>query len=892
MTVLRGLARDTIIIQAVPNLWPYTFISDEGRNEGFSIDILSTMLKRLGKPYKVKMISPDSARACIMEGITDVAIDFPHKYDSISVPSHANVSLLTNSVVYPKGAEHITSIEDIKDHKVMVRKNSFFDTYFKGSPYRKNITAVTDMKGEMMKMSKENKGQMIWNTLSLRYLLKKYDLNNLDISPISSPQNPFTFITRDEKLTHALDSTFNLMEQEGAFNDIYHKWYMFDDNNKHNYSHWNHIVVVVFVFISLCISLILMLLWSRRINKKELAQNNYLSKYLRAGDVSLWIQNIRENTITIYDKKLHRISEVSFLKVKDSLNKDDVEKMLAAGARVTKGESEREVVEMSLSHQYHDKAAELSITVLERDEKGIPTRLLGVQRIVENTKLQKERAEREMRRFQSIFDTSYSEICMYDKDGYMVMVNNKGLQKFGLKDIDQLIKQKINIKDVPQFKDLNLSEVGGLAMTNINNKMGIYYRSSVTPIYDENFNLEYLCVRGTDVTETAETVNRMRKSSRELEAYSNQINEMVTMVETTMSSSDSRMLTYNPYTRKLTLLKNLDEVEQEMDELEIFSIVSKEGYEDLIKSFIQLNKFTKELIQIPIHSVMKNTDGSERYLLCRAFPMYDERGNLRFYVGTLTNESQLISTRLQLEEERKKAKENDIVKNAFLKNMSYEIRTPLNTVVGYAEMLTQDHSPEDDEIFISGIKKYTNDMLLLVNDALRLSELDSGMVTSEKQTIDISQQIEYTCRAAWDKYSKEGVSLDLVNSYESFICSVDYQNLEDVLIRLISNAAKFTDSGNISVRYDYINGSLVVNIADTGCGMSKEILSRINERFLRSEKEESGTGLGIPICQSELKLMGGTLNFESKESEGTSAWVSVPCKLISAQHKKVVYVSN
>ena len=221
-------------------------------------------------------------------------------------------------------------------------------------------------------------------------------------------------------------------------------------------------------------------------------------------------------------------------------------------------------------------------------------------------------------------------------------------------------------------------------------------------------------------------------------------------------------------------------------------------------------------------------------------------------------------------------------KSEFLANMSHELRTPLNSIILLSKLLTQNQNntlSESDVSKTSVIHKAGNDLLLLINDILDLSKIESGnMELSENvvQTSEIKDEIQgLFSEVANDK--KIGFEIE-DNFKNSFI--VDKMKLLQIIKNLLSNAFKFTKDGRVVMSLNKKNSNIVIEITDSGIGIPKAKLALIFEAFKQVDgsisREYGGTGLGLSISKTFIDLMGGTIEVESKEGKGSTFRVIVP----------------
>jgi signal transduction histidine kinase len=230
-----------------------------------------------------------------------------------------------------------------------------------------------------------------------------------------------------------------------------------------------------------------------------------------------------------------------------------------------------------------------------------------------------------------------------------------------------------------------------------------------------------------------------------------------------------------------------------------------------------------------------------------------------------------------------KAQEVETIKNAFLRNMSYEIRTPLNSVVGFAELFQMEHQPEEEALFIQEIKQNSSQLLKLINDILFLSRLDAQMIEFKKESVDFAAIFEPRCKTAWQNYLQNGVEYLVDNPYNKLVVDIDIQNIGILIDRIVALSAQHTTSGQVRARYDYTGEALVMAFMDTGTGIPNEKLDHVFERFTGSTSRD--TGLGLAICNELVSQMDGKITIKSEEGKGTMAWVTIPCQCTEIERK-------
>ena len=252
--------------------------------------------------------------------------------------------------------------------------------------------------------------------------------------------------------------------------------------------------------------------------------------------------------------------------------------------------------------------------------------------------------------------------------------------------------------------------------------------------------------------------------------------------------------------------------------------------------------------------------------------------SLFFYFKTKRLKDDLQRSEVDLREAKDRAEESNRLKSAFLANMSHEIRTPLNAIVGFSDVLTAEGSSDEERKGYSEIIKSNSDLLLrLINDILDLSRLDADRVRMTKEPCDVVQ----LCRQVLTSVNfsrKSNNKFVFTSKYEDFVINTDVQRLQQVIINLLSNSAKFTHDGVITLDFSVDEGRKLAffSVTDTGCGIPKEKQKLVFERFEKLDEYAQGTGLGLSICKLTVEKWGGEIWVDPDYTEGARFVFSMP----------------
>ena len=223
-------------------------------------------------------------------------------------------------------------------------------------------------------------------------------------------------------------------------------------------------------------------------------------------------------------------------------------------------------------------------------------------------------------------------------------------------------------------------------------------------------------------------------------------------------------------------------------------------------------------------------------------------------------------------------------KSQFLANMSHELRTPLNAIIGYSEMLQEEAEDLDADTFLPDLVRINaagKHLLGLINDILDLSKIEAGRMDLFVESFDVAQMVRDVAAIVQPLVEKNGNTLIVTCPDDLGTIHADQTKLRQALFNLLSNAAKFTDHGTITLTVQRVSDDQITfSVADTGIGMTEEQLGRLFEAFSQAEASTQsrygGTGLGLAISRHFCRLMGGDLTVTSTYGQGSTFTVRLP----------------
>ena len=496
--------------------------------------------------------------------------------------------------------------------------------------------------------------------------------------------------------------------------------------------------------------------------------------------------------------------------------------------------------------------------------------------------------DRSEKLFQNIFANIPAGVEIYDKDGYLIDLNNKDLEIFGVvnksdvigvnffdnPNVPQGIRDRVRNEDLVDFRlNYSFEQAEGYYETNRSNAIELY--SKVSKLYDNEGNFSGYILISIDNTERIDAMNRIR----DFENFFLMISDYAKV-----GYAKLNLLNRKGYAIK-QWYKNLGEEEDTLlDEVVgVYTHMHPEDRKRFLDFYDEVRDGKRRHFQGEMRIRRPGTKNEWNWVSSNVMVTnYKPEENEIEIIGINYDITELKETEAELIQVRDKAEMMDRLKSAFLANMSHEIRTPLNAIVGFSDLLVETEELSERQEYIKIVRENNDLLLQLISDILDLSKIEAGTFEFTNGDVDVNLLCEDIVRSMGMK-AKEEVELVLDNHLP--VCHVisDRNRIHQVISNFVNNAMKFTSEGSIHVGYKLKDGELEFYVEDTGIGIEKEQLPHIFERFVKLNSFVHGTGLGLSICQSIVEQLGGRIGVDSEKGKGSRFWFTIPGVIVTEE---------
>lgn len=864
-----------LVYEGAQDLWPYSFLNDHGEPDGYNIELISLMLQRLNIPFTIHMKPRLQAFKDLKEGRSDLMIGltagFHEEYSQYSMNA---VTLFTQSVLSPKRAPtEIRNFRDLASHRVYVNDSSLCHHLMIDYGWGDNAIPTHTIGETIRKMSNEESGEMIWNTVSLKWMLRKFQIDNLEITPINMPHGEYRFMSHDTALLHLLDSMFVVLNSNEELLALQDKWF-YPERETEPTAPWLRWAVgggLVVLFLALVYYVIFRIQLSR-VKHKTHDHNLRLAQVLGTSHVHIWTYDIRQRLFSWRNEQgetshtytpeefATRYSAADFARLQSGLDE-----LSATAPGTADQEIQLELQARDVESDGEERTYIVVLSILERDRQGRPSVLIGTKKDVTRLRQRQRKAAERRLHYEALFHTPAVGILRFDASGRLADLNATACQLLG-RHHDDIVSSGITVSEL--FSDHH---------PHLDHRL-----ISITGPDGTSLGSYAVCL---DMSQQARSRMEYDAARANLTATESQLSAIQQAVGDVLSRPDVRLTVYSPRTHTLTIHRADGSIQHALTQTRCMTLVDGSSSLQAMRMLNAMDDQVRHPINALILTTLRIRGGLRLSLRFSLMPVLSAKGDsVEQYWGLLADQSELHDIRQRIGQQTAKIHEVAATQTRFINNMVQEIRTPMDAVISCVEQLHDDIAVPNENELLDTIITNSNHLLHLIDNILYLSRLQAHMVEINMEPRNFADTFESHCTAGWEPYRNSHTNYVVENPYEKLVVGVDTDNLGRAIQQIAANAAQHTNKGIVRARYEYIGHRLIISIDDTGEGMPPDVLRHINEST--SSTLRDAHGLGLSITRELVSQMGGTIDITSELGVGTTVYITLPCSAYEMNRKK------
>ena len=905
--------QNPLVYEDAWDLWPYAFFNDNGEPDGFNIDLIRLIMKELNIPYIIRLRPQQQAFEDLRDRKSDLMLGLAVGFhDQYGLYGNNAITLFTQSVAAPKGKP--TDIKTFRDLgkegiKVIVNPNSMSYHLMIDYGWEENAIPSSDLREVIQQVSAHEDGQIVWNTLSLKWLMNRYHIDNLQLTPVNMPHGEYKFMSNDQQLLDRLDEAYTKLYTADKITPLQDKWF-YPERLKPETPQW--------IWYALGIALLLIVfasayaisyrIQSNKLNRQNLMRNRRLALILQTSQVRIWTYDIVKDQFAWCNDNGQVAYTYSMEEFSQRYSPEDSARLKTALNRLAKGTKNNKEEELTLSLRAKDveggdtdlRDYYIVLSVLRRDKEGKPRVIIGTKKDVTKESQHKRDENDRALRYWSIFYTPIVGIMYFDKEGKIVNINPKACEMFRC-EAEEIIAEKASIRDILGIGDISLESLDGFYATHIIDldkipdeermiksikaKGKLYNEFKLMTVYDDSEELLGIFAFARDITTLVSGFDQEQERQREINEVTGVLDNYGNALNATISDTDIRLIRYSPGSHTLTIFNGTDKIQHRLTQTRCMALVGENSKRAAMRLLTDMDDRADKVIEHNIQTALRAKGGKTLTLYFKLKPNYDKDGNVKEYLGLLRDISELMAIERQMAIETAKVQEVENTKNSFVKNMVQDIKEPMNTVMGYVSQIGEKAPTDNEEELCQGIAQNADYLLHLIDNILYLSRLEARMVDIKKEPCNFAEIFEEQCATGWMKYKNAETRYIVENPYEQLTIDIDAGNLGQAIAQIAANAAQHTKSGVVKARYDYIGRRLIISIDDTGEGIPAEQLDKIKQE--QPGGAHTTKGLGLAITKELISQMEGTLEIMSEEGSGTTVYITLPCHASVVKRNKL-----
>ena len=882
----------TIVVACDWDFAPYEYINSDGHSSGYNIDVLHTILKRLGRPHQFVMKARKQSIEAFEEGQADLIIDYADRFNN---PRYSRTRSIIEyygiSIASRKGVSPVTEPAELNGcgKVVLNSSNDSIAMKFLGHYADAPNIAFRTAREALAGVESGELDFFIWGQETMKWKIKELNLHGISQSNFNLPAGEIRIVGYDKELIDEIDSQFARLQQSGEIDKIHNQWFQPTKVPK-SISLTPIYIMLAVILLSIVAVIIYRFIMAR---VRVAVRNNHdtetmLQKALNMGDYSVMIYDLRDQYVTNYYGHVLPDKGISAAKFVDGVHPEDRHAINLLTHRMKNGEVESSPFSMrwNASTPAHPVWLNVAGHMFTEKKDGQVTHLVITTRNITGEVL-KEREEQELtKRYIKMFDSTLVAMSFYDKDGRLIDLNENMKELCGIQEENISFFKQTNIFETGMLKGVFLPDTldnfhvcQHMLYPEIN--IDKYIELRIRRTLDENGDTSYYIITARDVTEERNMYQELRRQNIILRQTEETNNLYEQEMRTLLENCNMYVWRLDMETGLITFSRSLNKVDFSRPLEEHLQSMFEEDRQAALSLAQNLNGINKTF-NVLHHFHFTPIDNTPTWYAISGMPLTNNEGRLTSLFGIVRDVTDLMETQERLKEETARAENSAMLKATFLANMTHEIRTPLNAIVGFSDLLHMVNTTEERKEFIRIIRNNCDMLLRLINDIFEASTMDIKPLEIVPEEVDFAFYFNDICQSLRQRVQEPGVEFIVENPFSTFITYLDKGRMQQVITNFVTNAVKYTHEGHIRVGYRYEDNGIYMYCEDTGAGIPKNKQQRVFDRFVKLNDFVQGTGLGLSICKSIAERSNGRIGVESEgEGHGSTFWIWVPCPMLS-----------
>ena len=868
--------------------YPFEYRNETGQPEGFDIKVATKIFSTLNIPYTISMTNRTEVNEAFDTNNADIIVKAPTNPIPGVYYTKNKLSSYKIMLAYPKGKTPIKKLSELKDNDIVIFKEGNYCSEYVISNHllRPEQMMFRTVKQGLLGIATGDYQYMICGETTLKMVMKKFNITNVELSKIDIPEGAIRFCSRDKLLINLIDEQLTEMQRNGQLDR------MFQQSLSVNTASNKNITYFLFALFGLLLMIIIIILVNRYVTRRikagmqsTIETNNIMKKALETVNINMLETDINKRWITnLYGNFLSEVGanvdETTLRIHPDEKNcvMEQFHKMI-----------NKEINEVEYRFRYNmgsesnpDWRTLYANALPEYDKNGnVVKQITTISDITEETRQdQIDRQTSEI--YKHIFEMPIVGLALYDSNGHFIEANQVMRDIFKNLNHNTDVFASTSIYDFPAFAGI----IDRTTKENLffctysdttNDGMPNFVEIRMRPIKDDNGNIIYRMITARNKSDEREMYRQSRLNDEKVRQVSEQMMQYENELRYLLKGSQMRVWKSNIKSNSIRLYRDLHTFDMKYTFEEFISAIDEADRDEAIK-LIDPRKNGGQSHNATIRIYEKRTDTMYWYTI-NSIPEYDDKGNITGCFGLIHNVNDLMETQIKMQKEKERANDSSRLKSTFLAKMSHEIRTPLNAIVGFCDIMQTIDSPEEREELLKIIHNNCNNLLQIINDILVLSELDSSGLMLNPERCNFAEEFSLLCKSLEQRVSEPSVKFSVDNPYDSLFVTIDNGRISQIITNFLTNAVKYTHEGHIKLGYRIEDNGLHIYCEDTGSGIPKDKCEKIFERFFKVNEYIQGAGIGLSICKAIVAKCNGKIGVESEEGKGSTFWIWIPCEI-------------